>query len=378
LKSKMGQQFLLLCLTLCLSYFTTSLSAGTIRPPRSGAEQNCNLILEGVIESGDSLMISHQLPEWAEDGEFILCLISPGGNLSEAVRIAELLQERGIATFIPDQNECLSACAIAFLGGLCQATGDSGVYSNPCRFLGRGSVIGFHAPFIQALEETRSETFSAREVRELWQVSSLATGYYAAALTRFGVPMDTILRFLSTSADEFSVVSSVGEARLMRIIATNLEQIELGPELFVETCGNALRSPEQAIADLRAEDSSFHLQYLESRGALIIIATQLSFVNFPYATWQVCRLNYHRTGSGIHPAAFRSSGSILVEACGRVVVEIPDSLEISAPRFQINVSGEAVVVDQTIHQDSCALYQEYTGAEAQMWLRRSETLLSNL
>jgi hypothetical protein len=61
---------------------------------------------------------------------------SIGGNASAGIGIGEIIHERGFHTAVLNYRICVSACAIAWLGGT-------------KRFTGLGSIVGFHTPYIK-------------------------------------------------------------------------------------------------------------------------------------------------------------------------------------------------------------------------------------
>jgi hypothetical protein len=84
----------------------------------------CAFRLEGVISNGDSETFSqlirrnlsrmHELDSRTRT----LCLKSVGGSYFEALRISELVYNRGISTLIEYGSQCFSACAVIFMAGV--------------------------------------------------------------------------------------------------------------------------------------------------------------------------------------------------------------------------------------------------------------------
>jgi hypothetical protein len=62
----------------------------------------------------------------------LVVLASDGGNLLAALRIGTLIRSTNFATAVREKSECLSACAIVWLGGA-------------ARYLGTNALVGFHA-----------------------------------------------------------------------------------------------------------------------------------------------------------------------------------------------------------------------------------------
>jgi hypothetical protein len=108
----------------------------------------CDLVLEGDVKEGDmqSLKRSFEAIEGSMNSfSFFLCLRSSGGDLREAVKIAEFVletQRPSIATVVEDGQTCASACAIIFLAGNAPAR----VGAFPQRFLHPRGRLLFHSP----------------------------------------------------------------------------------------------------------------------------------------------------------------------------------------------------------------------------------------
>lgn len=114
-------------------------AVGTIN---DGWGQIRQIALTGKITPGDATRLSRAVT--GEDS-WIVVLDSPGGDYKEGLALAELFKQRKIRTVVRNGMRCLSACAIAFLGG--SALGEEG--TEPfARSIGQTSRLGFHAPFI--------------------------------------------------------------------------------------------------------------------------------------------------------------------------------------------------------------------------------------
>ena len=64
----------------------------------------------------------------------VVALISSGGNLMSALRIAQFIRTKEIVTLVPVDRICASACALIWLAG-------------SVRFVEDGAQVGFHAAF---------------------------------------------------------------------------------------------------------------------------------------------------------------------------------------------------------------------------------------
>jgi len=113
-------------------------------PERAVNRSQCALFVEGQFEPGDNERLKTTLGErhGGKGTPLFACLHSGGGNFSEAIEIAKTFIDRQIATIIPPNATCLSACAIVFMSGLTSST--SGAEFS--RHMHVTSKLGFHAP----------------------------------------------------------------------------------------------------------------------------------------------------------------------------------------------------------------------------------------
>lgn len=112
----------------------------------------CSLTLTGPIVPGDADrlrgLLEQKFPLEHDDFNPSLCLDSPGGSLDEGVKIAEVLGGHFTATIVPAGAECLSACAVAFMGG----TFGWYEYIFNMRIIHPDARLGFHAPALDIAE----------------------------------------------------------------------------------------------------------------------------------------------------------------------------------------------------------------------------------
>ncbi len=82
-------------------------------------------------------------------------LNSPGGRISEAQRMGEIVKVHGLSTYV--SNDCLSACTIVFLNGR-------------DRLINAHSRVGFHQPYFPGMTEESKREAVALEQRRLEQL----------------------------------------------------------------------------------------------------------------------------------------------------------------------------------------------------------------
>lgn len=88
-------------------------------------------------------------------------LEGPGGSLSAGIQIGYLLREHEVETYVRAGKVCMSACALAFIGG---TTGFATGGKAPARFLDPGARLGFHGFYLSANKATADDTTSANSV----------------------------------------------------------------------------------------------------------------------------------------------------------------------------------------------------------------------
>ena len=125
-----------------LSVFTAWCADGQLAVAAELVKVNsalCEMKLQGSIQPGDFKKLEEALTP-----RMRVCLNSPGGSYLDGLELFEHFATNRIATAVDSPDACLSACAIAFMGGANGAYGD--------RFADRtlhvGGRLGFHSPFL--------------------------------------------------------------------------------------------------------------------------------------------------------------------------------------------------------------------------------------
>jgi hypothetical protein len=107
----------------------------------------CDLILDGDVKEGDAAALEQKFQSIVgklSGFSYFMCLRSGGGDLREAVKIAQFVlrtQRPSIATVIEDGQTCASACAVIFLAGNAPAR----VGGWPQRFLHPRGRLLYHS-----------------------------------------------------------------------------------------------------------------------------------------------------------------------------------------------------------------------------------------
>src|SRR6516165_12114122 len=117
-----------------LSLWSTSgLAANFSLAPLDGDPAHAIVVVEGRLESGDEIQFRTQVGRLTKA---IVAFDSDGGNLLAGIAIGKTIRLKSFATAVLDGQRCVSACALAWLGGL-------------PRLMGRTAHVGFHAAYIE-------------------------------------------------------------------------------------------------------------------------------------------------------------------------------------------------------------------------------------
>lgn len=168
----------------------------------------------GPVEAGDSQRLRKRLTQHLSNTNVfcetempaVIYLDSPGGNFSEGIKLAALFRQLGVGTIISPGAECLSACAVAFLGGtrhLCLDS-DTGGY----RRLMPGARLGFHAP--RLLLPNRN--YNNQQVTAAYDTAVKQVGQLVSEINKAGIPSSLIVEMLSKGVSEFYFIDTVGKA----------------------------------------------------------------------------------------------------------------------------------------------------------------------
>jgi hypothetical protein len=184
----------------------------------------CHAVLSGTIVDGDAERIRKILPGDPESGLYVieaptLCLNSPGGSFAEGLKIARYLRETGVRTHVAAFDECLSACAIAFLGGSFNWWEDR-LYNSQSRSIHATARLGFHGPSLRVDDGS----FSRAMVEEAFKVAIRATARIFTRLDELRISNDFALSFIEVTRDSFLEID-----RPERVQALGVDVVGLHP-----------------------------------------------------------------------------------------------------------------------------------------------------
>lgn len=126
--------------------YPSELMDGTVPPGRSFSFANHRHIrIEGRIEPGDAAKLAPLITNNDPFQSVVVTLNSEGGDYQEGLLLADEISRWRSATFVVPGDTCLSACALAFLGGTREVI--RRVLQAPDRYVHVDATVGFHAPF---------------------------------------------------------------------------------------------------------------------------------------------------------------------------------------------------------------------------------------
>ena len=183
---------------------------------RSLAAESPRLRLTGMIETGDSeklrdLLSRLQASVPPKPGMPLATieLSSLGGDLFEGVRIGELLRGFKVVAVVRKQDLCLSACALALLGG--NTVRAAAAYPFDCN-VEVGGKVAFHNFFLdrtQLRRRTSEDPVASR-------LQGFADGRGGAAMlikyaADMGLPPAFAANLMARPVEEFQYVETIGE-----------------------------------------------------------------------------------------------------------------------------------------------------------------------
>lgn len=196
--------------------------------------------LKGEISRGDTEKLKQSISRLTQNNVFcevetpaVIQLDSPGGNFSEGLRLAALFRDVGLGTLVSNGERCLSACAVAFLGGtrhLC-LDGDSQRY----RRLEPKAELGFHAPRLAVPEVN----VSTRMMGAAYNVAVKQIGTLIDEAKKSGIQSSLIVEMLKVGADKFYYIDTVGKAGRWGIDVAIDTPSPLSPQTLALACTNS-------------------------------------------------------------------------------------------------------------------------------------------
>ena len=198
----------------------------------------CHALLTGMIEAGDAEKLRRLFPAADDHGTYIdsqptLCLNSTGGDLSEAIEIALYLRESAIRTHVAAYDECLSSCAIIFLGGSTVGFED-GLVNYRARSMHVTARLGFHGPSL-IVEDA---LFHRSVVEDAFRIAVLGSARLFSQLDELRITTDFALAFYEVPREEFLEIDTPERVEALGVDVTGLRPLpaQLSDQRLIEIC----------------------------------------------------------------------------------------------------------------------------------------------
>lgn len=212
-------------------------------------ESECAYMFTGVIEAGDADKVN-ELETYGSAGA-TLCFDSPGGSMSEGLKMFELIWNSQMRTLVKDGDRCESACAIAWLGGS-ESHGTLAI-NDLSRGIEPGATLGFHAPSLPLPE---GSVYPARDVERAFLIAlNAAEGIFQINLQDQDAadPLNNYLygRILATPGNKMHRITTIGEALMANISVYGLKFPEkITRAAMLNMCENAYLVSRGVNADM--------------------------------------------------------------------------------------------------------------------------------
>lgn len=228
----------------CL-YFVTSVDAVTLEElsKKQTSFSNCSLQVTGAIVKGDAEKIEAVIAEATKqifnypnpdfDKQYVVCLSGPGGNYLEGIKIARIFSKFYVTTIVRNNETCLSACAIAFLGG--RYNSRSGVGFSSSRYLFPDSTLGFHAPQLQVNEGD----YSQKAVLTAYKIALDAISEIQKSARKLFIDEYLITEMFAHRGSDFYYISTVDDLTYFDIGLLGYRERKIQTDTRRAACWNA-------------------------------------------------------------------------------------------------------------------------------------------
>ncbi|MCB1381765.1 MAG: hypothetical protein KDJ73_02305 [Notoacmeibacter sp.] len=242
--------------------------------PYENAQFACVVKLSGLIEAGDAERLATVINAMASDNPASpvsrvsdglykrsklavsfdpkkrICLDSPGGNLAEGIRLADMIYEV-LGTAIEPGAQCLSACSIAFMAGSESTESDAGIIAS--RVMDATAKLGFHAPDLTVQEGS----YNRDTVQGAFYVAVNSVGEILKRSGEFKFPYTLVGEMLRVRPQEFLYIDTVNRAARWHIdVANTVGPAEISPLAVSNACNNWYRFHADQVATNGLGDGS--------------------------------------------------------------------------------------------------------------------------
>jgi len=166
----------------------------------------CTYLLQGKIDSGRAEQIERFIGKFRYV-EPVLCMNSPGGSLLEGIKLAKFFRAQAVPTRVMAGHSCMSACAVAFMGG----SFDRGVDHSTVkvdRAIHAQGRLGFHAPSLAVADGS----YGKESVNKAYRIAVRGIAVLLNAADEIGIPLAAVETMLNTAPETFFDISTVGRS----------------------------------------------------------------------------------------------------------------------------------------------------------------------
>lgn len=201
---------------------------------------HCKVLMEGIIEKGDAeklkqIIFDQQIKTYPAPNNGHpdrICLNSPGGNLLEAIEMAEIYEGNG-GTAVRMGDRCESACAILFMSGSFQ--GEDGFFMGTDRVIHPLAKLGFHAPSLKV----EDGNYAKNSVEKAYKIALAGASELNRLSSKIDIPTTLLTEMLKTPSDQMLYIEKVWQAARWDIaVAPTKPHLPLDKTGFLAACNN--------------------------------------------------------------------------------------------------------------------------------------------
>ena len=194
--------------------------------------------LTGEIKKGDSA----RLATFLDENDIVTCayanfcpyagvisLDSPGGNLAEALRLADLIRNYQFATLLEEDSRCESSCAFLFFAGYTNYAG----FFFPRRFAHETALIGVHQPRL----EVPGGQYNAEQLNDAVQIANTVQSQALTSFVDSRIDMLVLKQMYATPSHDMSYLTPARMGRVAQILGRDFARAEtLAREQAINFC----------------------------------------------------------------------------------------------------------------------------------------------
>jgi hypothetical protein len=235
-----------LCATAAHAVTTTVETRSASRPLPNTPMPVHTLRITGMFEPGDADAIRRVLVSLKPDARpassapfAVAELSSIGGDLIEGFKVGYLFAEFDVATVVRKGDACLSACALAFLGGTSSHLPPARVSS--CN-LEIGGILGFHnfSASTSALRRMIGSDDGLTSERQGFHLARAGAALLMQYSVDMGIDQAFVAQLLARATESFDYLTKDGSFLALRVCPIGLGRPPIGPaEQATNICNHA-------------------------------------------------------------------------------------------------------------------------------------------